>query len=89
MEPAAHPPAGSDPRVPGDLFTNPAYQLVPLLSLLFTLWLPGDLQIRRDQGQPDGRMANPALQPIQQGRLRPGAMILAPGMKSSGEIISN
>ena len=49
--------------------TRPARKHLPLLSLLFTLWVPGSLQTWRDQGFFDGWLARIAMQPVQPRRL--------------------
>jgi hypothetical protein len=52
---------GSNPALPGSGFTFSTVQHLPFLSVLFALWLPGDLQVWGNQGYADGNLACIAL----------------------------
>jgi hypothetical protein len=58
---AAHGTIGVDSLVPDDTFEGHAAEYLPILSILLTLWLPGNLQIWRVEGVADGGVARAAL----------------------------
>jgi hypothetical protein len=66
---AAHPCALAHSSLSNDHLTRPARKHLPLLSILFTLWIPGSLQTWRAQGFFDGWLARIAMQPVQPRRL--------------------
>jgi hypothetical protein len=52
---------GSDPALPGSDLTFSTVQHLPILSVLLALWVPGNLQVWRNQGYADGYLACAAL----------------------------
>ena len=65
LEPATYTIIGADPTLPADLLAHTSAQYLPVLPDLLSLWLPGNLQIRRNKRQLNGSLAYLTLQPIQ------------------------